>query len=84
MAAGATSHPDDRSATLVGMTETAANTGQNPACPDYWSHEDNALERLFPASTGLLSPEEQELVDQEALEEYLACEGHQWGEPFHE
>ena len=54
---------------------------ENPQCPNFSSHYQNAYDRLFPGtSTGegrwQLTDDESELVDAEAEREYLACEGH--------
>jgi hypothetical protein len=49
----------------------------NPLCPDYGSHVENVADLLFPDWTRrLLSQDEQEQVDAEALAEHLNCEGH--------
>jgi hypothetical protein len=47
----------------------------NPACPDYEAHAQNAADRLFPGQR-VLSPEQDEEVQAAADAEYRACEGH--------
>lgn len=57
------------------MTTATAPRADNPECPDYCAHEQNAADRLFPG-VDRLSPEQSEAVDTEAMVEYRACEGH--------
>lgn len=59
------------------MTTT---THENPRCPDYSSHSENAADRLFPelggSSARFLSVDQMDLVDAAAEAEYQNCEGH--------
>lgn len=49
----------------------------NTECPDFSSHQQNAVERLFPnADPNALTVEQGEAVDAEAEAEYRCCEGH--------
>lgn len=50
----------------------------NRKCPDYSSHYENAVDRLYPDKSGThtLTREEDEAVIKEANKEYRACEGH--------
>jgi len=53
-------------------------TNTNPRCPDFASHQQNALERLFPGATSdtLFNVTECDEIDREAEAEYQQCEGH--------
>jgi hypothetical protein len=49
----------------------------NPACPDYTAHAENAAEVLFPAGVPeVLTAEQSEAIDEMAEAEYRCCEGH--------
>lgn len=50
----------------------------NPNCPDYSSHYQNALDELFPDHdpVALLTRHQDELVSHKAHKDYLDCEGH--------
>lgn len=50
---------------------------ENPRCPDYWAHYENAADRLYPGEhTRELTPEQDRAVLDEAHKEYRACDGH--------
>lgn len=50
---------------------------ENPQCPDYSSHEQNAIEALFPSAVPpFLTVAESDAVDAAAEAEYRECEGH--------
>lgn len=50
---------------------------ENPACPDYSAHYENATDRLFPDRwSNRLTGEQDAAVQVEAEAEYRACEGH--------
>ena len=56
-------------------TEPAAT--DNPACPDFTAHYENAADRLYPdRRTNCLTADEDAAVLAEAAAEYAACEGH--------
>ena len=53
-----------------------ANT-DNPHCPDYSPHFENAVERMFPSGApAVLSADQDEAASADAEAEYRACEGH--------
>lgn len=48
----------------------------NPRCPDFSSHQENAADRLFPGHSGKLTNEQSKQVDAAAHDEYMHCDGH--------
>lgn len=50
---------------------------ENPKCPDFSSHFENAYDRLFPQwRSETLADDQYEVADAEGECEYQSCEGH--------
>lgn len=62
------------------QTEIESKEAQNPLCPDWYSHYNNAADLLVPEedrqADGTVTQEQDEAIRAHADREFAACEGH--------